>query len=324
MKRLFTLVTAAAPWAIIVALFAAALFIKPAATGATVQPPPIAASDRFYGVAAPAPNLVWVAGSGGKIVRSDDAGANWQVQSSGTRAHLQSIAAWDAQRAVAVGNEGVVLMTADGGMSWRRIELPAAEVGDKLLRVRALAGGTALAVGTFGAVLKTTDYGATWWRVSKNEDIAWNDVTANADAYWIVGEFGRIRVSRDGGTTWQEAGSPVKSSLTGIAFRDARHGVAVGLEGVVLATSDGGREWRLASRLFKEHLYTVIAHPGGWWMVGDKSWVATGDASGRNWKTQRLGHRELAWHTDIALAPSGAYLAGANLGLWDGANWRAF
>jgi len=306
-------------------LLAAALFIKPQATGATVQPPPIAATDRFYGVSALAPNIVWLAGSGGKIVRSDDAGASWRVQPTNTRAHLQAIAAWDAQRAVAVGNDGVVLMTADGGSSWRRIELAAAEAGDKLLRVRAArAPGAALAVGTFGTVLKTTDYGATWRRISKNEDIAWNDVAVHDAAYWIAGEFGRLRVSRDGGASWREIKSPVTSSLTGIAFRDARHGVAVGLDGVVLVTADGGRRWRRAPSGIREHLYAVAAHPGGWWVVGDKGWVLAGDPAGQQWTARRLGERELAWHTDLAPGPSGVYLAGANAGLWNATEWRKF
>jgi len=324
MNRLRAVAVAAAPWAIIAVLLAAALFIKPAATGTTVQPPPIAVTDRFYGVASPAPGVVWVAGSGGKIVRSDDAGASWRAQPSGTRAHLQAIAAWDAQRAVAVGNDGSVLMTGDGGVSWRRIELRAAKVGDKLLRVRALAGGAVLAVGTFGAVLKTTDYGATWQRISKNEDIAWNDVAVSNGAYWIVGEFGRMRVSRDGGAHWREIKSPVQSSLTGIAFRDERHGVAVGLDGVVLVTADGGGQWRRAQSGIKEHLYAVIAYSAGWWAAGDKGWLLAGDPAGQKWTARRLGEREFAWHTDLASGPPGIYLAGANLGLWDDSGWRKF
>jgi hypothetical protein len=92
----------------------------------------------------------------------------------------------------------------------------------------------------------------------------------------------------------------------------------------VLFTVNGGRQWRRAPSGIKDHLYAVVAAPEGWWAVGDKGWVLAGDSAGTQWQARRLGDRELAWHTDLAAGPSGIYLAGANVGFWDGTAWRTF
>ncbi|MTW12157.1 hypothetical protein GM658_16250 [Pseudoduganella eburnea] len=59
-----------------------------------------------------------------------------------------------------------------------------------------------------------------------------------------VGERGIVLVS-DGGASaaWRQAKVPVSVTLTGVAFADALNGWAVGHDGVILSTSDGGAQW---------------------------------------------------------------------------------
>ncbi|HEY5803531.1 MAG TPA: YCF48-related protein [Lysobacter sp.] len=58
-----------------------------------------------------------------------------------------------------------------------------------------------------------------------------------------AGARGHIVYSDDHGTTWQQAKVPVSSDLTALHFVDANDGWAVGHDGVILHTSDGGRSW---------------------------------------------------------------------------------
>jgi photosystem II stability/assembly factor-like uncharacterized protein len=60
-----------------------------------------------------------------------------------------------------------------------------------------------------------------------------------------VGQRGHIVVSDDGGQTWKQAPVPVSSDLTAVFFADAQNGWAVGHDGVVLHSSDGGGSWQL-------------------------------------------------------------------------------
>lgn len=162
--------TSSLPVLIIGGLLYAAFFVKAEPEIGTLKARPLERRDAFYGVVAPGGSILWAAGSYGKIVRSDDGGKTWDVQASPVVTHLQSIAAWDARHAVAVGNRGLAVVTDDAGKSWKEVRLPRSEVANKLLQVRAYPDGVAWAVGEVGAVLKTADFGATWTRVLDEKD----------------------------------------------------------------------------------------------------------------------------------------------------------
>lgn len=59
-----------------------------------------------------------------------------------------------------------------------------------------------------------------------------------------VGERGHVLISYDEAQSWQQSKVPVRVTLTGSYFADDRHGWAVGHDGVVLQTDDGGESWR--------------------------------------------------------------------------------
>lgn len=58
-----------------------------------------------------------------------------------------------------------------------------------------------------------------------------------------VGERGTVLLSDDHGSTWRQAASPVRITLTALHFADERAGWAVGHQGVILHTQDGGEHW---------------------------------------------------------------------------------
>jgi len=58
-----------------------------------------------------------------------------------------------------------------------------------------------------------------------------------------VGERGFTLLSDDGGQHWKAVATPVTRTLTGVAFRDDKVGVAVGHGGKVVRTENGGDSW---------------------------------------------------------------------------------
>ncbi|WP_028080518.1 YCF48-related protein [Solimonas soli] len=67
----------------------------------------------------------------------------------------------------------------------------------------------------------------------------------NTGAHLVaVGDRGAILVSNDG-KNWAQVDVPVRAALTAVAFADPQHGWAVGHDATVVATSDGGRSWKL-------------------------------------------------------------------------------
>lgn len=328
-RILVSLVTSLVPLAVVGGLLYAAFFVKASAVVSSVHPPAIERRDSFLGVAAPNETLLWAAGSNGKIVRSDDAGATWVAQKSSTTENLQGIAAWDAKRAVVVGGDGAVLRTEDGGQLWEAVQVPKSEVANKLLNVKTSSDGVAWAVGEMGAMLKTTDFGRTWERVLPEKDRAWNDVSLFGNVGIVVGEFGQLMKTADGGKTWHSVSSGVESSLMSVYLKDASNAVAVGLSGVIVTTSDGGDHWHLSERKTREHLNSVIWDGSRWVAVGDKGVIVMGGADGLAWTAGRVSEGNLGWNTQIVAAKSGAtpngyILAGASLASLRGEQFSVF
>lgn len=70
------------------------------------------------------------------------------------------------------------------------------------------------------------------------------DIALAGERLVAVGERGHI-VYQDAGQDWQQASVPVISHLTGVAFATPQLGFAVGHEGMILRTRDGGANWTL-------------------------------------------------------------------------------
>jgi len=67
----------------------------------------------------------------------------------------------------------------------------------------------------------------------------------HAGSIVAVGEQGLVVVSRDGGSSWQQAVVPFDASITRLFFVDDTRGWAVGHDGAILHTKDGGSTWAL-------------------------------------------------------------------------------
>lgn len=57
----------------------------------------------------------WAVGASGAIVFSNDGGANWIQQNSGTNVTLRSVFAVNDQVLFALGDEGVIVKSINGG-----------------------------------------------------------------------------------------------------------------------------------------------------------------------------------------------------------------
>ncbi|MDH5285479.1 MAG: YCF48-related protein [Betaproteobacteria bacterium] len=58
-----------------------------------------------------------------------------------------------------------------------------------------------------------------------------------------VGERGNVLFSDDEGRSWRVARSPTSATLTDVRFVDAKNGIAVGHDAVILRSEDGGETW---------------------------------------------------------------------------------
>ncbi|MEW6553995.1 MAG: YCF48-related protein [Actinomycetota bacterium] len=204
-------------------------------------------------------NICWAAGGsvnssgGGFIIRTVDGGVNWSVVYFDPANKLLSICAIGVNTAWAAGGNmpvtptgGIILRTSDGGANW------SAKMGTAhWFSVSALNADTAWAFGiassgnyfpplTFPALEKTNDGGVNWISVpagtSPNGDTT---QLLDANTAWTTNLFG-IAKTYDGGVSWGVQSWSSQASLRDLSALDANIAWAVGENGTILHTVDGG------------------------------------------------------------------------------------
>jgi hypothetical protein len=92
-----------------------------------------------------------------------------------------------------------------------------------------------------------------------------NSVTTADKRLIAVGARGLIIVSDNAGATWTQVSTPVSSDLLAVHFPTAKQGWAVGHDGVILHSADGGGSWvkqfdgNAASKMLIEHFDKLAA-----------------------------------------------------------------
>ena len=242
---------------------------------------PVDTTEQFRGLDAVSHNVAWVGGSNGSVFRTVDGGDTWANVSPPGSAGLvfRDVEAFGRNRAVvlAIGEADAsrIYRTEDGGQTWTRtFTNPDPLAFYDCMAFSDARHGLALSDPPDGKfrIIATHDGGRSWQVRSNAGMPAALDgefafaasgtciTTTGKHDFWFGsggGAQARVFHSRDFGKTWTVAATPVLSATTGgifsLAFRDARHGFAIG--GDYLATSeavdalavteDGGSTWRL-------------------------------------------------------------------------------
>jgi len=149
---------------------------------------------------------------------------------------------------IAVGNDGLVIISTDGGETWQRTDAPGTYADFSYV---ALAGDYALAVGLDNiraegfATLGTSNL-SVWKGVSYGTRMELDDmVFVDEQTGFFVGKELSLFKTYDGGLTLYQRPLVAEHnvSVSGIDFGDDLHGVAVGSDGAIFTTSDGGETW---------------------------------------------------------------------------------
>jgi photosystem II stability/assembly factor-like uncharacterized protein len=215
---------------------------------------------------------VWLSAINGAIAHSSGEATQWVKFSSGDAASvsLRDIDFPDATHGWAVGDEGTIIHTSDGGRTWATQECG---VDSALEGVTFVDSRSGFVVGDFGTILATTDGGASWARQTSPAGLSWAAAiyaVASLDGQraWAVDDSGGLEFTTDGGAVWQRMRLASRtSSLFDVAFADERRGWIAGDDGV-LYTSDGGLTWSRQSP--NRNLFAIaFADSAHGWGVGN-------------------------------------------------------
>jgi photosystem II stability/assembly factor-like uncharacterized protein len=290
-------------------------------------------TDKFYDVQATSKDRAFVIGYGGKILETTTGGNVWEQRPSGTELALYGIEMATDTQGWIVGQEGLILHTADGGKTWQPQESNATFKDSDgtpkrayLFAIDALDANTAFAVGDRSMLTSTSDGGKTWKarKVPMELDTSGGESLAAADPIfyavkftdaqhgWIVGEFGKIMYTADGGDTWREQERTLMEgtgffdlldlpTLFGVHATDGQRAVTVGLEGHIARTTDGGARWTFdkvdaGDIALVDPLYEATELPDGTaWAIGAAGEVLRKGPADPAWRRAKIGQDVLTW-----------------------------
>ncbi len=228
----------------------------------------------------------------------------------------------DRQNGWAVGHDGVVLHSHDGGSSWSKqldgrainpLLLKAAE--DEVVRLEQVASTApddqSLATALDNARFALDDAQAAsasgpsrpllglWFR--------------NANEGWVVGAYGMFLITRDGGESWQVVkglDNPDRLHLNSIRGLADGSLLVAGEGGRLYRSADGGEQWEPTQQLTDASLYTLAQLANGQVLAGGfGGTLLVSDDQGVSWT-----HRALPVNVSLygikPLARGGALVAG--------------
>ena len=172
---------------------------------------------------------------------SDDGWNSWTNTYSGSWPSwaYMTIIKLSNSNLIAYNTQGDALYSTDSGQTWNT-STPA---GGSYSHLK-IDANTALLFGIGGSVYKTTDGGQTWTTTLNGSGLpVWGSTIRTGNEIWVVGNDGVIMKSLDNGGSWEYFSSGITGNFKDIKFFTDNVGLAGGLTGKTMRTSDGGLNW---------------------------------------------------------------------------------
>lgn len=268
----------------------------------------------------------WACGRWGTVVNTSDGGTTWIHQNTGTDFTLSSIYFVDPQNGWAVGDEGAIIHTIDGGKTWEKQKSP---VPFFLMDVYFETPLKGWIVTERTHILFTEDGGKTWSIQFQDEDFILKAISFVDPLHgWAVGEYGYIYHTSTGGATWKkQAGYFDISESTGeveagiflfdVVAIDPQTAWAVGIDGYVIKTENGGQTWQeFETGVPKTQLFCIASDKKNRILIGGNGVFLSSADKGLTWKNPEFTPPiNYGWIYGLALHPSSGFVAVG----WEGA-----
>lgn len=301
----------------------------------------ITRTDKFFDVAHTTGTTFVIVGYNGRILRSEDAGETW--------AEVESPAQWSLNQVEfiddygwAVGHYGTIIHSRDAGKTWTQQQSSTEKTIFAVSFTDKLHGRASGDQSTF---LSTDNGGETWEarRIAVSQvgltpdmSLAVPDIIYYGIHFfdeqngWMVGEYGNIRHTSDGGQTWDsQHGSLLNGLRTAgvmaadvmslsaffrVHFSDLNHGHIMGGGGAIASTNDGGQNWTWISRegQFNKDvpampIYDFVqpSQNGKLLAVGTNGLVLNSEDNGASWQPSTTKADIFTWLNGVDITDEG-------------------
>ncbi len=319
-----------------VAVFAVALALAPfpqAVAAGFVDPldkpaqmSPLAGRSLMQGVARAGPRLVAV-GQRGHVLVSTDSGATWKQAKVPVSSDLTAVFFVNDLKGWAVGHDGVILNTADGGMNWT-LQFDGRKANETLVAQMQVAvdanpqsaelklllrdaqrykeqgadkpfldiwfadENNGYAVGAYNLIFSTRDGGKTWDSLFDQTDnpklLNLYAIAPAGDALYVAGEAGLVLRHDPASKRFKASATPYNGSYFGVVGTDTAT-LVYGLRGNVYRTDDGARTWAKVEVGLPAAIVAGFKGPDGKITLADIGGrVSISDDDGRTFKPAKL------------------------------------
>jgi photosystem II stability/assembly factor-like uncharacterized protein len=163
---------------------------------------------------------------------------------------LNSVFFLDKNTGYAAGEYGIMIKTIDGGLTWSKLNISSNYYLLESVFFPCFDTGYCLGFDQIGMnyiLLKTIDAGQNWSIQPLTSEL-YAIYFTDAITGYLVGRYGKILKTTDGGNTWLSQSSGTNEYLEYISFTDKNHGWISGSGYLLLKTSDGGSHWTIATQ----------------------------------------------------------------------------
>ncbi|SHJ85516.1 Uncharacterized protein SAMN02745165_03356 [Malonomonas rubra DSM 5091] len=257
----------------------------------------------------PDTELIWVVGSGGLILHSDDGGTSWKRQSltgsqpAAKAASIELISSAHAAEAPLSKEQYLMeqkqqiapptdlrILTEQKTIPVKPdfppiSPIPADPATTALHAIHFINNNQGWAVGDRGLILRSDDGGNSWQQQETLVSSSLIRVQFTGTKGWITGADGSLLTSSDKGDSWQELRKIQGGSIYASYFVDAENGWAVDQNGYIQKGYNGGIDWVRSSNLSNlspRNLYFINAETG--WVIGLLGQAMRTTDGGDNWQ----------------------------------------
>jgi photosystem II stability/assembly factor-like uncharacterized protein len=223
---------------------------------------------------------------------------------------LRSVFSVNAKVSYAVGDDGEIVKTSDGGVTWQKQYPRILNHWDSVFFTDEL-NGWAVGESTLNQIIKTNDGGETWVQVPKT----WQDSYYFSRVFFLNSKIGWITSGSvilktvDGGVSWKsmlQTGPYIGAYA--VFFTDANTGWAADYFGAILKTTDGGATWKESYNVnttsgqqsgYFHDINFINSNVG--WAVGTNGLMVTTNDGGLSW-SRKTGVNDDLWLNSIVFA----------------------
>lgn len=252
----------------------------------------------------------YIVGSNGTILKSSDAGDNWNEIKTVYKNDLYSFTESNGKYFI-VGDGGLLIINNLNSREWNRINTGTNET---LFNINFLNHNIGFVCGKNGTILKTSDGGLTWQKVyAPTNQTLFKVAFADEKNIFIIGWAGTLLNSSDQGNSWEKVKTATSTYFKDIVFVNQFLGFISGGDGTLLRTENGGNSWTRIDLNTTSGLFKVFFenNEDGMILTNRGELFSTTDA-GNTWAKSDIGKPVVL--NDIQKLSTGKYIVVGNNG----------